>query len=198
MVYLLRSAMHMERIRVIMVCNHLNNEVVESLAKAYPVPDGFYIRNYIRGEENVWAEIETAAGEFSSEEKALERFRQEFGQYKNEMEKRCFFIIDKKSGRAIGTTTAWYNNDFAGEKYGRIHWVGIHPDFQGRKLAKPLLAAAMVCLSEYHDKAYLTSQTTSYKAVNMYLGFGFKPKIVSDECERAWSILGKVLGKKIR
>ena len=190
--------MRIERIPVVMVCNHLNKEVIVCLAKAYSVPGGFYIRNYIKGEENIWAEIETAAEEFNSEQKALECFLQDFGQYRDEMEKCCFFIIDKKSGRAVGTTTAWYNNNFACEKYGRIHWVGIHPDFQGRKLAKPLLAAAMKCLVKYHDKAYLTSQTTSYKAINMYLDFGFKPRIMSDECERAWSILEKVLGKKIR
>jgi len=122
--------MRIERIPVVMVCNHLNKEVIVCLAKAYSVPGGFYIRNYIKGEENIWAEIETAAEEFNSEQKALECFLQDFGQYRDEMEKCCFFIIDKKSGRAVGTTTAWYNNNFACEKYGRIHWVGIHPDFQ--------------------------------------------------------------------
>jgi len=116
---------------------------------------------------------------------ALERFEKEFGSYRDEMEERCFFIVHKENGRVIGTATAWYNNDFKGERYGRVHWVGIHPDFQGKKLAKPLLAVVMMCLAKHHDKAYLTSQTTSYKAINMYLDFGFAPEITDDEAAKA-------------
>ncbi|NSW91449.1 MAG: GNAT family N-acetyltransferase [Firmicutes bacterium] len=187
----------MERLPVIMVYDNLDKEVIERLFKSNPIPEGFYIRNYRRGEENLWAEIETAAGEFETEEKALEHFQKEFGPYLNEMEKRCFFIVHKESGRAVGTTTAWYNDNFKRERYGRIHWVGVHPDFQGKKLAKPLLAAAMMYLAEHHCKAYLTSQTTSYKAINMYLDFGFKPEIMSDECKRAWNLLEKILGRTI-
>ena len=186
-----------ERLPVVMVCNYLDERNISELAKTYPIPEKFCIRNYRKGEENLWAEIETAAGEFKSEKEALERFKNEFGLYRDDMGKRCFFVINKESNKAIGTTTAWYNNNFNGQHYGRIHWVGIHPDFQGRKLAKPMLATAMMCLAKYHDKAYLTSQTTSYKAINMYLDFGFVPEIMSDECEKAWKIIEDVLDRKI-
>lgn len=187
----------MERIRVTMVLSKLDRVFIENLTKTFPTSKEFYIRNYIKGEENKWAKIEASVGEFPSEKQALEHFQKEFGQYRNEMEERCFFIIDRKNQKAIGTTTAWYNNNFEGEVYGRIHWVGILPEFQGKKLAKPLLARSMLCLLKYHDKAYLTSQTTSYKAINMYLNFGFTPKIVSSECKKAWGILEEILEKKL-
>lgn len=180
-----------------MVSNYLEKIKIEELVKAHPVPVGFYIRNYKNGEEYLWAEIESAAGEFSSEEKALEYFLREFGEHKDEMEERCFFMIEKGTGRAVGTTTAWYNNNLKGEIYGRIHWVAVHPAFQGKKLAKPLLASAMLYLSKQYNKAYLISQTTSYKAVNMYMDFGFRPEIENAEHKRAWEILEKVLGKQI-
>ena len=163
----------------------------------YHILDEFYIRNYEKGEEELWAKVETAANEFKTEKEAVEHFEKEFGLYKNEMQERCFFVVHKKSGSVIGTSTAWYNDNFKGLKYGRVHWVGIHPDFQGKKLAKPMLAAVMMRLAEYHDKAYLTSQTTSYKAINMYLDFGFIPEIVSDECVNAWNYLEKILNRKI-
>ena len=187
----------MERLPVIMTCDCIDEKKTFELAKAYTISKEFDIRNYKRGEDNLWAKIETAAGEFKTEEDAIARFEKEFGPYRDEMERRCFFVIHRESNSAVGTATAWYNDDFKGLNYGRIHWVGIHPDFQGKKLAKPMLAAVMMCLTKYHDKAYLTSQTTSYKAINIYLDFGFVPEIMSDECERAWKYLEQLLGRRI-
>jgi len=186
-----------ERLPVTMICENLDKKIVFEFAQRYKISEEFLIRNYKKGEENFWAEVETAAGEFKTEKEALERFEKEFGTYKDEMEDRCFFVVHKESDRVIGTATAWYNNDFRGERYGRVHWVGIHPDFQGRKLAKPLLAAVMICLAKYHNKAYLTSQTTSYKAINMYLDFGFVPAIIDDEAMKTWKYLEEILGHKI-
>lgn len=90
------------------------------------------------------------------------------------MEERCFFL-ETDAGRVIGTATAWHHPSFHGARYGRLHWVAIHPEFQGRKLAKPLVGAAMRRLAELHRRAYLTTQTTSWKAVKIYLDFGFEP-----------------------
>ncbi|HHV95996.1 MAG TPA: GNAT family N-acetyltransferase [Clostridiaceae bacterium] len=187
----------MKRLPVIMICENLDKEKIRKFAQKYKIHNEFFIRNYKKGEETFWAEVETAAGEFKTKEDALERFEKEFGPYRNEMEERCFFIVHKESDRIIGTATAWYNNEFKGERYGRVHWVGIHPDFQGRKLAKPLLAEVMLCLAKHHDKAYLTSQTTSYKAINMYLDFGFVPMIADDEAMKTWKYLENILSRKI-
>lgn len=186
-----------EKIRVVMICSHLEKEKMRALAAKYPIPDGYYIKKYRIGEESFWAEIESAAGEFKTENEALERFENEFGPYRDEMEKRCYFVMHKESGRAVGTTTAWYDDNYKGQNYGRIHWVGIHPDFQGRKLAKPMLATAMAYLAEYHDKAYLISNTTRYKAINMYLDFGFVPELENDESRKAWKLIEEVLGRDI-
>jgi len=186
-----------KRLPVTMICDNLDIKTVIELAQKYKINDQFFIRNYKKGEEAFWAEVETAAGEFKTEKEALEHFEKEFGPYRDEMEERCFFVAYKDSDRVIGTATAWYNNDFKGERYGRVHWVGIHPEFQGRKLAKPLLAAVMMRLAKYHNKAYLTSQTTSYKAINMYMDFGFVPAIIDDEAMKTWKYLEDILDRKI-
>jgi ribosomal protein S18 acetylase RimI-like enzyme len=178
-----------------MICPKLDKAKIFDLADKYVIDDRFIIRNYKKGEEIFWAQVETAAGEFKTEEDALAHFEKEFGPYRDEMEDRCFFIEHKESGRVIGTATAWYNNDFKGENYGRVHWVGIMPEFQGRKLAKPLMAQVMVCLAMSHDKAYLTSQTTSYKAINMYKDFGFEPLIEDEDAARAWEYLEDILAR---
>ena len=172
----------MEYIPVIMVRNNMDN------IPKYKLPEGFVIRNFEPGDEKYWAEIETAAGEFSSMDNALDHLRNEFGNYHEEFYKRCFFI-KTVDGKYIGTATAWYNDDFDGERYGRLHWVGIHPDFQGLKLSKPLVGAAVEYLAARHDKAYLTSQTTSYIGIKVYLDFGFKPIIRNEQDKRAWNLL---------
>lgn len=163
----------------------------------YPLPNGFRMRMFEKGDEYTWARIETSVDEFKNKDAALERFNQEFGPYYDEMTKRCIFI-EHSNGETIGTTTAWYGDlKGNGEVSGRIHWVGIAPMYQGKKLAKPLLSNALNILADYHSKAYLTSQTTSYQAINMYLNYGFEPFITESSDYEAWSLLEKTLKRKI-
>jgi ribosomal protein S18 acetylase RimI-like enzyme len=163
----------------------------------YSLPDGFRIRLFEKGDEQNWARIETSVEEFKDEEAALARFEKEFGAHIGEMTERCLFIEDEH-GEAIATTTAWYGDlEGYGEGLGRIHWVGVVPEYQGRKLSKPLLSEAMNILARQHSKAYLTSQTTSYQAVNMYLNYGFEPYLINPTCDEAWALMEKTLNRKI-
>jgi len=111
------------------------------------------------------------------------------------MEDRCF-LLENRHGDAIGTATAWYGH-FEGEERGRVHWVGIIPSYQGRKLSKPLLSAVMARLARDHQKAYLDTQTTSYPAVNLYLSFGFVPYLRDDSDKEGWLLMEQVLHRKI-
>lgn len=163
----------------------------------FELPEGYSIRFFENGEEHIWAKVETAVDEFTTESAALEHFEKEFGQFRDEMKKRCLFL-ETNDGKVIGTTTAWYGKlEDEANVSGRIHWVGVIPEYQGKKLSKPLLTKAMHVLAEYHDSAYLTSQTTSYQAVNMYLNFGFEPYITNDTDIEAWTLLEEVLNRKI-
>lgn len=159
----------------------------------FTLPEGYSLRTYRAGEADVWAGIEAAVGEFADPAQALAHFRREFGPHEAEMEQRCLFLLDA-DGFPVGTTTAWYSNDFQGRPAGRIHWVGIVPEQQGRGLAKPLLSAAMRILAERHDRAYLTTQTTSWVAVRVYLDFGFAPVPGTPDFEEAWSLLARLTG----
>ncbi|TMV52138.1 GNAT family N-acetyltransferase [Paenibacillus mesophilus] len=159
------------------------------------MPGGYSIRTFRDGDEEHWARIEQAAGEFKSAEAALRRFRDEFGGYTDEMEQRCLFVTDERD-IPIGTTTAWYG-ELDGSVIGRIHWVAVVPEHQGRKLSKPLLSAALRTMARFHDKAYLTTQTTSYKAVGMYLNYGFEPVIRTPECADGWKLMERLLGRSI-
>ena len=158
----------------------------------YSLPAGYRLRYYRDGEDHLWGKIEIAVASFDSMDKALAYFESEFGPGRDRMEARCLYLEDP-NGRAIGTSTAWYNDAFNGRDYGRIHWVAIRPEYQGRGLAKPLLAASLRRIADFHDRAYLTTQTNSARAINLYLDFGFVPIETSGRCAEGWTWLASVL-----
>lgn len=179
----------MKRLRLKMKRDHVQN------IPEYELPEGFTIRFFEKGDEQEWARIETCVDEFETEATALERFTTEFGNHLDEMTERCLFI-ENELGEKIATATAWYGN-LRGEVEGRIHWVGIVPAYQGKGLAKPLLSATMKVIESFHNTVYLTSQTTSYQAINLYLQYGFEPYLTDQTCEEAWCLMETVLKKDI-
>ena len=163
---------------------------------SYSCPDGFSIRTFRAGDERHWAGIERTVGEFPDQEAALAYFTGEYGPHQSKLADRCF-LLQNGQGEPIGTATAW-DHEFEGAVRGRVSWVAIDPAYQGRKLAKPLLSAVMRRMARSHGKAFLTTQTTSYPAINLYLSFGFRPHLVHDSCEEGWALMAETLQRPIR
>ncbi|MCY1029022.1 GNAT family N-acetyltransferase, partial [Mammaliicoccus sciuri] len=81
---------------------------------------------------------------------------------------------------------------------GRIHFVAIKPEYQGKKLSKPLLSAALNKLIELgHKEVFLTTQTTSYPAINMYLNYGFEPYDPDNADQKGWLMMEDILNRKL-
>ncbi|MBK8503502.1 MAG: GNAT family N-acetyltransferase [Saprospiraceae bacterium] len=99
------------------------------------------------------------------------------------------FFLKNKSAAIIGSAMAWYGDGRFDNNYGRLHWVVIHPDFRGQGLGRQLIIFTMYQLSCQYSKAYLTTQTTSFQAIKIYLDLGFRPSISNSEDETAWNIL---------
>jgi len=179
----------MKRISLYMVRDTMNH------LPTFSCPPGFQVRTYLPGDEKRWATIETLAGEFPNAQQALTRFSKDYGSSTSELATRCFFF-ENPDGNAIGTATAWYGH-FAGDERGQVAWVGIIPAYQGRKLAKPLLSMVMKRIAQDHEQAYLSTQTTSYQAVNLYLNFGFVPSLVRESCQEGWLLMEHILKRQI-
>lgn len=145
-------------------------------APRFPLPDGFSLQSWALGREADWCEIEAACGEFSSAEAAMKRFSEEFLPHADLLPERMWFL-SAPDGRAAATTTLWQGNHL-GEEKPRIHWVGVHPDFQRLGAARGLLSAVMAKFSEpgLENFAYLTTQTWSWPAIRLYLQMGFVPE----------------------
>ncbi|MFP4055364.1 MAG: GNAT family N-acetyltransferase [Candidatus Brocadiia bacterium] len=149
-----------------------------------PLPAPFAIRPYRPGDAATWLRLHRAADRYSR--LTPRTFEEQFGTDEGLLARRQLYLADGH-GEAIGTATAWFDDDYHGQPWGRIHWVAIVPDFQGRGLATPLLAAACRRLAELgHRRAYLDTATVRTAAVNLYLKFGFRPVVRSEDDLRAW------------
>ena len=156
-----------------------------------PLPVGFQFRLFQAGDEKEWARINAATGEFSGTDVALQRFDTEFGPYLAEVKKRMLFILNEEE-LPIGTATAWFG-EWEGQTIGRLHWVEIIPEYQGKGLGKPLISRAIKLLAYYHAEAYLKTQTTSQAAIHLYGKLGFQPVILSEEEKEGWRLINRLI-----
>lgn len=148
------------------------------------VPDGFSIRWHRPGDREAWVRIQALAERLIPI--SAELYDKQFGRDDEALSTRQAFLVDER-GIEIGTASAWFDDDYHGERFGRVHWVAIVPQHQGKGLAKPLLAAVCNRLLELgHDRAYLVTSTARLPAIRLYLKFGFEPDIRSKQDRELW------------
>lgn len=149
----------------------------------FSLPDGYRLHWYQPGDERHWVDIHLLAdGIEPLRGKAL--FREEFGADSPTLTQRQCYLLNPRR-EPIGTATAWFDGEV-----GRLHWVAIVPEYQGRGLAKPLLTAVCNRMVELgHASAYLVTHTHRLPAIALYRKFGFEPWIESEEERAAWAAL---------
>jgi ribosomal protein S18 acetylase RimI-like enzyme len=153
-----------------------------------PLPAGFQLRGYQEGDQEIWRQIHLAADRFNEIPPSL--FAQQFGSEATMLNQRQLYLLEE-SGQVIGTGTAWFNDNFQGQRFGRIHWVALLPERQGRGLAKPLMSALCRRLRELgHTRAYLSTSSARVPAIRLYRQFGFIPLAEDEQQAAAWRRLG--------
>ena len=166
----------------------------------FPLPEGFRYTFFQDGNESDWARIEASVDEFDSEFAALLFFKEEFMPYKDELYRRCIFI-ETDDGKKVATSTAWWSF-VEDDRRAWLHWVSVDADYQGLGLGKAIVSKVTQLLEEIEGDVdfYLSTQTWSYKAINIYKYFGYIP---TDEkalypgkekrdCKKAIKILEKL------
>jgi len=157
----------------------------------YELRDGFYIKKFEKGQEKDWADLEYSVGEFGSKEEALRHFFKEFGSRTDLFCQRCFFLYNRR-GEVVGTATAWEDSDFFHTLTGRMHWLSIRPDYQGRGLARPLITAVLNEIIKHRDIIYLTTLPVNFPAIKLYLDFGFFPFMANKNYHRLFDIISRL------
>lgn len=173
-------------VRLSMIRSHLRG-----LPK-HSVPPPFRTRWYRPGDEAAWVNVWRRAD--PALDLSVRTFEKEFGREADALAQRQCFLCDGDDV-PIGTATAWYDSNYHGAVYGRIHWVAVVPEMQGRGLGKAVLSAACDRLIELgHDRAYLLTESPRLRAIRMYLDFGFVPQVRSPEERDAWRAILTKLG----
>jgi len=165
----------------------------------FPLPEGFKYTFFKDGDEKDWARIETSVDEFDSEFAALMLFKEEFMPYKGELYRRCLFI-ETESGEKIATANAWWSF-VEDERRAWLHWVSVANGYQGLGLGKAIVSRTTQLLKEIEGDVdfFLSTQTWSYKAINIYKQFGWQPTdekaLYSKKTKRDYKKAIKILEK---
>ncbi|HVM49017.1 MAG TPA: GNAT family N-acetyltransferase [Candidatus Acidoferrum sp.] len=151
----------------------------------FGVPAGFGLRWHCPGDEAAWLRIDRLANPGDGTPPDL--FDRVFGADLGLLARRQCYLLDGH-GEPVGTATAWFDDDFEGARVGRIHYVAVVPEYQGRGLSRPLMTAVCGRLRELgHCCAYLATATHRIRAINLYRRFGFKPLIRNEAEADAWA-----------
>ena len=168
-------------------------ENLESIP-GFPLPEPYRLRWYRPGDQVNWVQIHEQADLYNVV--TSETFAEQFGGDEQALGNRQLYLCDG-DGRAIGTATAWYDDNVEGQQYGRIHWVAIVPERQGKGLAKPLMTAALRRLRELgHDRVILTTHPPRLPAIHLYLTFGFVPVMETDRERGIWEEIQRRLAAR--
>jgi GNAT superfamily N-acetyltransferase len=161
----------------------------------YPLPPGCHIQWYRPGDEETWISIHDRAEDYVQVDRSV--YDREFGRDIEAIRRRQCFLFTP-DGTPVGTATAWYNDDYFGQRYGRVHWVAVVPEHQGQGLSKLLLSAVLSRMVELgHDRAYLRTSTARLAAINLYARFGFVPSLRTPEDHAVWRELARAAGPKL-
>ncbi len=147
------------------------------------LPEGYSLRRYSPGLEKEWIRIQDEADDYIKVDKKL--FKREFGTHLRELPRRMLFLAHGKN--LIGTATAWLDDISDEPGTGRLHWVAIVPEYQGRGLGITLTHSALSLFPALGcSRAYLLTNAVRIPAINLYLKIGFKPLIGGAEEQSAW------------
>ena len=155
------------------------------------VPEGFTLRTFREGDEEAYIDLMKSAGFHTWNMDLFKRIKS------NVLGDGIFFIEETATGRLAATAMANQKKADCPEKSGELGWVGVNPDFRGKKLA------AIVCakvLDHYKKAGYerVTLLTDDFRtpAIKTYLKAGFQPLFDSgdEETFKRWDVVYKKLG----
>lgn len=154
----------------------------------YSLPDGYHYEFYRDGYMDNWVNIHLESGEFTSFSRGYEIFHTFYDSFIDELNKRCVFIVDDKSGEKVGTATVSLLKEAEYDCFAAVDWVAIKKSYQGKGLARPLISEVLaIAKNLLHKQIILHTQTTTWLAAKLYLDFGFIP--INLEEVTGWGIL---------
>ncbi len=136
-------------------------------------PAGYRMRPFRPDDDALWTMLQRAAEPFFDITDDL--FEREYGKHRCDLPDRMWFV-ETEAGAAVASISAWWEHEPpTPTDPGRIHWVVVHPEHQGRGISKAMMTQAMERLARSHAGAVLGTAAGRPWAVKLYLDFGFRP-----------------------
>jgi GNAT superfamily N-acetyltransferase len=156
------------------------------------LPAGYRLRAFRPGDEPAWTAIQAEADRFSAHVIGPDLFARVFGDDQPTLASRLFFA-DGSGAEPIGTAAAWWREG-PDDSWGRVHWLAVRPEHQGKGIGRALLTAVCARLADLgHAHAYLTTSAGRLPALRLYLSAGFLPEVGSAEEASAWEEIAHAL-----
>ena len=103
----------------------------------FALPAGYRFRPFRDGDAAVWTALQRAAEPFFDIADGL--FEEQYGPRRAALPERMWFL-DTDGGESVASISAWWENEPpTPQDRGRIHWVVVHPEHQGRGLSLKLV-----------------------------------------------------------
>ncbi|MBQ8655356.1 MAG: bifunctional phosphoribosyl-AMP cyclohydrolase/phosphoribosyl-ATP diphosphatase HisIE [Clostridia bacterium] len=166
------------------------------------LPDGYRMRSYQPGDEEAWAALEAAAGDFADAAAARDYFVRTYLSDPVKARERVFFAA-APDGSAVGSVIAW-ENERHGLTVPALHWLAVDEKHQRRGLGRALCQHAMRFLRRLDNSkpTYLHTQPWSWKAMLLYVSLGFRLQpqdtfaTYPNEYEKAMAVLRGILSQE--
>ena len=159
------------------------------------VPPPYSIRAFADKDVAAWTRIQAAADRYNEITSGL--FQTVFGTARDAHAARILIACDG-AGSPIGTAAAWMGDGDRSE-VGRLHWVAVMPEHEGRGVGRALVRQAITRLAELgHSSAYLTTSAARLRAIHVYAQCGFRPLVHTDTDRHAWDAIARALADEGR
>lgn len=154
----------------------------------FKLPEGYHFSFYEPGDRDAWIEIEKSSKECGTTEEAKSAWDNYFAPYESLLSSRMIFVVTD-SGKKIATASAYFDvHGLDPVDSGRLHWVAVHRDYQGRGISRALLSKALNTMSSFDVvHAYCHTSTRNWLACKLYLDLGFVPDNVDEQI--GWGIM---------
>ena len=169
-----------------LIMYHLMDAFVE-----HPVPEGFAVRKFRKGEEAVWIEI-NKCGIFGPDT-GMEGWENMIVKRNGLVPERDILFATLADDIPVATLTAFVRDD----GFGEIHMVSAKESVRGHGIGKALLAIGMKMLREAAPPPSITRLSTDdwrLPAIKGYLDAGFHPVNVSEDMPDRWRKVCAPLG----
>lgn len=171
-----------------------NQEVV---MEAYPLrrqagvlPPLYHLRAFDSRDIGAWTAIQAAADRHNVITDRL--FEAAFGLEASAHRSRIVMACDAHN-TPVGTAAAWFGEGVM-HAAGRVHWVAVVPEHQGRGIGRALICEVVNRLVQLgHTEAYLTTSAARLTAIHLYDTCGFRARVQTHEDRVAWTAIAHAL-----